>query len=313
MCCLRHRWHTRELVVFLHLARAKEPPHVPLLFSCGRRPLEPCATLPSLGQLHHYRLVPWSTCQLHWQSWWLSANMCKPHMFGLRTVVQNGIIILKFCVEKNPLLGLGLSQTSRKSKVSAMAGRCATQRGTKAPWHFGHDSQLPLQTPAFSCDLKIVEYLHGHRSQYVSMFKSLTSKSQMPPFPLLLTFLLLESSGSWWNCRLWVLQMIRIVWPLWTSSLIATWHFGVVSVDGSRHLVLLFLHVSSYFFHFSVQIHYECHTVLSRLSSVMKGLKKHAQSLYRDMTMDRWPSHWQYLYPNPVRNCWASWATKITV
>lgn len=63
-------------MVFLHLARAKEPPHVPLLFSCGRRPLEPCATLPSLGQLHHYRLVPWSTSLVSSGTRVQTSNLC---------------------------------------------------------------------------------------------------------------------------------------------------------------------------------------------------------------------------------------------
>ena len=70
----------------------------------------------------------------------------------------------------------------------------------------------------------------------------------------------LESSGSWWSCRLWVLQMIRIVWPLWTSSLIATWHCGVANATvkqretparvwrGSRWILAFGLVFSSHFF-----------------------------------------------------------------
>lgn len=50
-----------------------------------------------------------------------------------------------------------------------------------------------------------------------------------------------------------------------------------------RWILAFGLVVSSHFSIFSID--YECHAVLSRLSSVMKGFKKHGQSLYRKITV----------------------------
>lgn len=50
-----------------------------------------------------------------------------------------------------------------------------------------------------------------------------------------------------------------------------------------RWILAFGLVVSSHFSIFSND--YECHAVLSRLSSVMKGFKKHGQSLYRKITV----------------------------